>query len=157
MATTFKLKRKLFFLGPNGEVITGKEVMAMKKKQGGTLKDALRKVRSENAIQNAINTEVSAATKDLNKQSNAQFKQLGAAGNREGINALKQQNALKGATQGGFKAGQNSVGAMQGMRNTWNNMGTMSKVGTVAAGATVAGLALKGLLGGKKKRKKDED
>lgn len=35
--------------------------------------------------------------------------------------------------------------------NTWNNMGTMGKVGTVAAGATVAGLAIKGILGSKKK------
>lgn len=48
-------------------------------------------------------------------------------------------NAMKG-----------KVGVMQGMKNTWGRMGTMGKVGTVAAGAAVGGLALKGLFGNKK-------
>ena len=150
MASTFILKRKLFFLGPSGEVITGAEVKALRRRQGGTLKDALEQVRSENATQNAINTEVRATTRNLNKQSNAQFRQLGAAGDKAGINALKQQNAFKGAAQGGFNAGQKSVGVMQGMKNTWGRMGTVGKAGTIAGAAVVGGLALKGLFGGKK-------
>lgn len=145
MASTFILKRKLFFLGKNGEVITGEEVLKKKKQQGGTLKDALGQVRSENATQNAIDTEVRATTRNLNKQSNAQFKQLGAAGDKAGIGALKQQNALKGAAQGGFKAGQKSVGVMQGMKNTWGRMGNVGKAGVVA-GAAAGGYFLgKGL------------
>lgn len=150
MASTFKLKRKLFFLDQNGNVVTAEQIMEMKKQQGGTYKNALSAISKNNATQDAINAEVRATTRNLNKQSNAQFKQLGATGDKSGINALKQQNAFKGAAQGGFKAGQNSVGVMQGMKNTWNRMGTMGKAGTVAGAAVVGGLALKGLFGSKK-------
>ena len=152
MASTFRLKRKLFFIGPNGEAITGQQLIDMKKKTGGTLKNTLSNIRSENATQNAINTEARAATRNLNKQAHNQFKQLGAAGDKAGISALTQKNAIKGAAQGGFKAGQSSVGAMQGMKNTWARQGTMGKAG-IAAGAVAGGYFLgKGLgLWGKKK------
>ena len=56
---------------------------------------------------------------------------------------------MKARTQG-FKAGHNSVGLMQGMKNTWGKMGTMGKAGAIAGTAAVTGLALKGLFGGKK-------
>lgn len=67
-----------------------------------------------------------------------------------GVESYKKVNSVATGKQA-YQMGQNSVGVMGGMRNTWSRMGTMGKVGTVAAGAAVAGLAMKGLFGGKKK------
>jgi hypothetical protein len=143
---SYTLKRKLFFEF-NGHVVTGDEIAAYRKANGGTARNALEAIgQSKTASANqsaAIRTE----TRALNKASHDSFVQMGKAGNKAGINNLKASNA----TQGAFNAGQKSVGAMGGMRNTWSRMGTMGKAGTIAAGAAVAGLALKGLTSGRKK------
>lgn len=47
-----------------------------------------------------------------------------------------------------------SVGAIQGLKNTWGRAGTMGKAGMIGAGVVGTGLALKGaasLFGGSKK------
>ena len=161
MATTFKLRRKLFFMGPNGEVITGAEVLARKKQMNsvkngkGTAKGALDNLKAEAAKNTAINDAVRSETRALNKIDNKKFQQMGRSGDKAGIQALKNQNTLKGATLGGYKAGFNagktSVGIKQGAINTWNRMGKVGKAGTIAGGAVAAGLMAKGLFGGRKK------
>ena len=91
----------------------------------------------------------------ITNQANRTAQRTANKANAGGVAAAAKRARTQGYNAGYNKAA-NTIGIGQGMRNTWNNMGTMSKVGTVAAGATVAGLALKGLFGGKKKRK-DED
>lgn len=157
MATRFVLKRKLFFLDPvTGKEITTAEVIARKKANGGSLKDALSSIKTDNATQASIDSNVRTATRNLNKQAHNQFQQMAQAGNKQGIEALKQTNAVKGATQGAFKAGQNSVGIMQGMKNTWQAWGKqgmkggMKKAGVATAAAGSLYLMGKGLFGRKK-------
>ena len=146
--STFILKSKLFFEF-NGHVVTGSEIAAYRKANGGTARNALEAIgQSKTASANqaaAIRTE----TRALNKASHDSFAKMGKAGNTAGIKNLKATNAV----QGTFNAGQKSVGVVGGMKNTWNRMGTMGKAGTVAAAGLTAGLALKGLMSGRKKNK----
>jgi hypothetical protein len=46
-----------------------------------------------------------------------------------------------------FENGQNSVGAWQGLKNTYKNAGTMGKAGMIGAGVLGTGLMVKGLMG----------
>lgn len=157
MSTSYRLKRKLFFIGPNGEVITGAEVLARKKQMNnfkpnsGSAKEALKSLKTEAAKNTVINESVRNETRSLNKLSNKKFIQMGKAGDKAGINALKNKNALEGAIRGGYKAGQASVGIKQGALNTWNRMGKLGKAGTVAAGVTAIGLTAKSLFGNRNK------
>lgn len=150
------IKRKLFFMGPNGEVITGAEVLARKKamndlKPGsGSAKGALKSLKTEAARDTAINEAARNETRSLNKLDNKKFQQMGKAGDKAGIEALKNQNAFRGASRGGYKVGQASVGIKQGALNTWNRMGKAGKAGTIAAGLGGAYLMGKGLFGKKK-------
>lgn len=148
MATTFKLKRKLYFLDEQGNAVTGAEVLAKRKAQGGTAKDALSSIKSSNTTNYNINSQAKQATSNYNKLSTNKFKSMAKQGNTQGIANLKQSNAVKGAKYGAYKAGfakgQSSVGVRQGMRNTWNRMGRAGKIGTIAGGLALGGLALKG-------------
>ncbi len=48
----------------------------------------------------------------------------------------------------GVNQGKNSVGAWQGMKNSWGKMGTAGKAGVIGAGVLGAGLMANGLFGG---------
>ena len=147
--STFILKSKLFFLDANGNVITGAEVLAQKQAAGGSAAGALKAVSKQKTAATQQAAAIRTETRALNKASHDSFAKMGAAGNKAGIQNLKATNAVKGT----FNAGQKSVGVMGGMKNTWNRMGTMGKAGTVAAAGLTAGLALKGLMSGRKKDK----
>ena len=75
--------------------------------------------------------------------------------NASGVAAAAKRARTQGYNAGYNKAA-NTIGVGQGMKNTWNNMSTLGKAGTVAGAAVVGGLALKGLFGGRKKRKEED-
>lgn len=162
---SFVLKRKLFFLGLNGEVITGGQMRQALGKQGalsgadGQLgkadvlkkpttpalteqtKTAFENFKLKSGIDSQAKEAQKAAQRALNKTNSEGIKKAAMRARTQGFNAGKKQ---------GFNAGQRSVGVMQGMKNTWGRMGTAGKIGTAAAGVAATGLALKGLFGGKK-------
>ena len=97
---------------------------------------------------NATNKELINSNKGVKLGSDAGTRTLG--GNTVYSKTAPKMNAQQVA-QTSFKNGQNSVGVLQGMKNTWGKMGTMGKAGAIAGTAAITGLALKGLFGGKKK------
>ena len=99
------------------------------------------KTTADQAFGNVTKTQNNIVTSQAQRAANRTANIANAAGVKDA--------AMKARTQG-FKAGQNSVGIMQGMKNTWGKMGTMGKAGTIAGAAVLTGLAAKGLFGGKK-------
>lgn len=99
------------------------------------------KTTADQAFGNVTKTQNNIVTSQAQRAANRTANIANAAGVKDA--------AMKARTQG-FKAGQNSVGIMQGMKNTWGKMGTMGKTGTIAGAAVLTGLAAKGLFGGKK-------
>lgn len=74
------------------------------------------------------------------------------AGCKKGYNAGYKQGAATG-----YNAGQNSVGIMGGIKNTWNKAGTMGKIGMGAAGLAAAGTMAYGISNMLSGNKKKED
>lgn len=68
-------------------------------------------------------------------------------------NQIRRQAAKANAGTIGYNKGQQSVGIMGGIKNTWNKAGTMGKIGMGAAGLAAAGTMAYGLgsMIGKKK------
>lgn len=123
----YRLERKIFFLGENGEAITGEAVKAKQAMlKGSTLKEALGAVKTENATE--------AASK---------------AAKRASERAANIANPGRIAAKTGFERGTKSVGVLGGIKNTWNKGGA-GKAGLIAAGTGAALLAGKALFGGKK-------
>jgi len=77
-------------------------------------------------------------------------------GSIEGVRRINGTTNYRGnvTSAGAYKLGQQNTGILQGAKNTWNNMGTAGKVGTIAAAGTAAALIGKGLLSKKKKEDK---
>lgn len=148
MATTFKLKRKTFATA----VMVGNQIFNAANHSSNDMKKKTQKYYDQMFGGENANKTLDEIVKRDSKSRVGRFTPVRDLGGKE---TYKGVNKIATGKQA-FEMGQKSVGIKQGMRNTWNNMGTMGKVGTVAAGATVAGLALKGLFGSKKKRK-DED
>lgn len=154
---SFVLKRKLFFLGLNGEVITGDQMRQALGKTGvisgkdGKLGNAsvLGKPTTP-ALTDQTKTAFENAKLKSGIESQAKEAQRSTERALNKANSGGVKNAAMRARTQGFNAGQRSVGVMQGMKNTWGRMGTAGKVGTAAAGVAATGLALKGLFGGKK-------
>lgn len=123
-------KQKNFFLAPDGSVITGAQVMAQKAAAGGTAKEALKKVGSDQAAANARALAARQAERMRNK-------------------------ANPGAAAA--KATFNKVGIVQGAKNTFRNASTAGKAGMVAGAAGVGLLAAKGVASMFKKKDKDKE
>lgn len=154
---SFVLKRKLFFLGLNGEVITGDQMrQALGKtgvisgKDGQLGKASVLGKPTTPALTEQTKTAFENAKLKSGIDSQAKEAQRAAERALNKANSGGVKNAAMRARTQGFNAGQRSVGVMQGMKNTWGRMGTAGKIGTVATGVTATGLALKGLFGGKK-------
>ena len=146
MATTFKLKRKLFFLATDGTSFTRAQAEDATGKTGSA---AIRDFRVSQATTNATNTATRATERAANKAvGTTAFKQAAQTGGKEGVNALK--SASKSAYTAGQTAGAKSVGLMGGFKNTWAKAGTGGKAGMALAGAAGLGLMAKGLFGNKK-------
>ena len=148
MATTFKLKRKSFATA----VMVDNQILNAANHSSNSLAKKNQAYYDSLFGGDNANKTVKQLVKEGSKSRVGRFDPKRTLGGKE---TYKGVNKIATGKQA-FDMGQKSVGIKQGMKNTWNNMGTMGKVGTVAAGATVAGLALKGLFGGKKKRKKYE-
>ena len=149
MASTFRLKRKNYSLLKDG---SGKSMLDFKtefnklggqEKLGKSFKEWYRgnspttvEVGGSAVSRGASGSAIGNANASIAKQEAQRAAQRAANKANPGRAAA---NAMKG-----------KVGVMQGMKNTWGRMGTMGKVSTVAAGAAVGGLALKGLFGNKK-------
>ena len=137
MATTYTLKRKLFMFNPEtGEYYTnvGSNGRASIKasKENSKATGLIAQQKADRAKQRAEN--VAAAKNNPNAISN-----IAKSANAKGFNA-------------GFNKGQNSVGVLQGMKNSWGRMGTLGKAGVIGAGVAATGLMAKGLLSGSKKK-----
>ena len=144
---TTSLKRKLFFLDEQGNVVTAAEIKAKKAGmgKGATAKDAFSSIKTENTAASTMADSIKKETSALNKSANAEFSKLGKSGNKTGIEALKSSNGTKGA----FNAGSKSTGIMGGLKNTWKS-GAKGKAGIIAGGVALLGAGA--LLG----RKKDD-
>lgn len=68
---------------------------------------------------------------------------------------LTASQAAKAGYNLGKARGQSSVGALGGMKNSWNNMSTVGKVGTAAAAIGATALAAKGIKSMFDKKKED--
>lgn len=106
-----------------------------------------------------VKTNIQKTRDEVNKQNTQQITQK--AQQRKITQSAPVKDATNKAFQAGQKQGQNSVGLMGGIKNTWNNSGTLGKAGMVAAGVGTAALAAKGIAsmfgGRKRKRRKYED
>lgn len=178
MASTFILKRVNFTLLKDG---SGKTISDFKKdyeNAGGQEKLGMSftqyyrgnapKVTSIDSGGSAVSmgfgdSAVGKANREISKKQEERFarrqnNKMIAENNRQ---AGFKAGAIQGASSGykaGFNEGANSVGIKQGLVNSWNNMGTAQKIGTAAAGTVAAGLMLRGIFGGRRRRrKKDED
>lgn len=166
---TYTLKRKMF----HSHGITNDEIAQTKKERGVNAIQALNILRQQKQ-------EAGIGEEAYKKGDLSTFKGADLRKNKKGktvpIKGARQSAAVKGQastrfnkaynvglntgqTQG-FQQGQNSVGLMGGLKNTWNNTGTLGKAGMVAAGVGTAALAAKGvasMFGGRKRRKHEDD
>lgn len=163
---TYTLKRKLFF----DYGITSKEISAYAKQNKMKVGDAyaaLKQQRSQagvgvEAFKQGDKSTIKGA--DLRANIKNRVKNPRQSATVAGQASTKFNKAYNvglntGKTQG-FQQGQNSVGLMGGLKNTWNNAGTLGKAGIVTAGVGTAALAAKGIasmFGGRKRRRRYED
>lgn len=165
MSTTFKLKRKLY--GEYGQKELGllREAKAaglsaneqrqwVKMNRGnssGGNMVSLTGVDGKTAYGQTVKTNATQAAQNVTKQqttiANQQAKNAARRAANKANPAAAKQTAMMARNKGyqaGFAKGQSSVGIRQGMRNTWNRMGRAGKIGTIAGGLALGGLALKG-------------
>lgn len=134
------LRQKIFFLGLQGEAITGdqlKQRIAQDKANGTYTK----------ASNSLDNLKLDSGTKI---EQNTLQRQTQRAANKANASGVKEA-AMKARTQGykaGMNAGTKSVGVMGGLKNTWNRSGALGKAGMVGTGLLATGLVAKGLFGG---------
>lgn len=138
------LRQKIFFLGLQGEAITGdqlKQRIAQDKANGTYTK----------ASNSLDNLKLDSGTKI---EQNTLQRQTQRAANKANASGVKEA-AMKARTQGynagvnaGMNAGAKSVGVMGGLKNTWNRSGALGKAGMVGTGLLATGLVAKGLFGG---------
>ena len=134
------LRQKIFFLGLQGEAITGdqlKQRIAQDKANGTYTK----------ASNSLDNLKLDSGTKI---EQNTLQRQTQRAANKANASGVKEA-VMKARTQGykaGMNAGTKSVGVMGGLKNTWNRSGALGKAGMVGTGLLATGLVAKGLFGG---------
>lgn len=149
MATTFKLKRKTFATA----VMVGNQIFNAANHSSNDMKKKTQKYYDQMFGGENANKTLDEIIKRDSKNRVGRFTPVRDLGGKETYKGVNKVATGKQA----FEMGQKSVGIKQGMRNTWNNMGTLSKAGTIAAGVTAAGLMARGLFGGKKRKKKDSN
>ena len=134
------LRQKIFFLGLQGEAITGdqlKQRIAQDKANGTYTK----------ASNSLDNLKLDSGTKI---EQNTLQRQTQRAANKANASGVKEA-VMKARTKGykaGMNAGTKSVGVMGGLKNTWNRSGALGKAGMVGTGLLATGLVAKGLFGG---------
>lgn len=154
-----RFAEKLFMIDPKtGEFITGEQMM--QQNNWKTQKDPTTgKTITVDANGNRVNKTQMQTAVAQNGQNVAQQQAQRAANRKANIaNApAVKEAAVRARTQGyqaGQQAGARSVGVMGGMKNTWNNAGTMGKAGMIAGGVALTGLALNGLRSKKSDKEK---
>lgn len=144
MATTFKLKRKSFATA----VMVGDQILNAANHSSNSLANKNQAYYDSLFGGDNANKTTKQLVKEGSKSRVGRFDSKRTLGGKETYSGV---NSVASGKQA-FQMGQKSVGVGQGMKNTWNNMGTLGKAGTIAGATVLGGLALKGLFGGKKKK-----
>lgn len=145
----YTLKRRLFSIDENGNVITPQQRKQQLANRFGVKNGSVSKTIGTKAPNGKL-TFNNTIKQDIQNRKNQTFQQ-----NTKQIMQKNQQRQItqsslgKSMTNKAFKAGQTqgqqSVGLLGGLKNTWNKSGTLGKIGMVGAGVLTAGLAAKGI------------